>query len=394
MELWTEKHKPGDKKGIVGQNKPLRETEEFLGSWKKGKALMYFGPAGVGKTLMAEAIAKERGWMLTVLNASDERKASSIEEALKESSRSGSLFSKGRLILIDEVDGIGAGDRGGVQAIIKVIKGSRFPVILIANDAYAPKLKSLRSHCKIVKFSKVNYLSIAKRLREIASEEGVSAEEEIIKNLARWSSGDMRSAITDLQNISQGKKELAADDLQVLGFRERGSNIFSILPAVFRSGNPRAAKKAIWECDRDPDEVFWWVESNIHVQFRDPGAVASAFGYLSKADLFRSRIIRQQNWAFKGYMVDMLSGISLSGEPSQGFTPFRPPDRLIMMGRTKGKRAKMKEICNKIGAYTHTSRKVAMREYLPLLRILLKKETEIPKEMGLTEEDRKGIVSG
>ncbi len=395
MELWTDKYRPGSVGGILSQNKAVEATLSFLSQWKPGKALLFYGPPGTGKTLLAETVARERGWMLTALNASDKRNTDAIESQMLESSKNRGLFSKGRLILIDEIDGLsGNSDRGGAQAVIKVIKESKFPVILTANDPYSSKLKSLRRYCKMVKFSKVHALSIAKRLREICESEGISVRGDVLKNLARWSSGDMRSALADLQGISQRREEIGEDDLLSLGYRERKSNVFEILPAVFKSGNPRAARKAIYECDKDPDEIFWWIESNVHSQFRDPSSLAMALDMLSRADLYRQKVMKQQNWAFKGYMVDLMSGVSLSGETASGFVPFNPPKRLVMLGRSKSSRAKMKPVIEKIGAYTHSSGRVVRREYIPLLRIMLGKGT-VPREgMELTEDEGKTLISG
>jgi replication factor C subunit 1 len=35
---------------------------------------------------------------------------------------------------MDEVDGVGAGDKGGISALIQVIKDSKTPIICICND--------------------------------------------------------------------------------------------------------------------------------------------------------------------------------------------------------------------------------------------------------------------
>ena len=38
------------------------------------------------------------------------------------------------LIIMDEVDGMSSGDRGGITAMINLIKNSRVPIICICND--------------------------------------------------------------------------------------------------------------------------------------------------------------------------------------------------------------------------------------------------------------------
>jgi replication factor C subunit 1 len=51
------------------------------------------------------------------------------------------------VLIMDEVDGMSAGDRGGVADLIITIAKSKIPIIAICNDKYNQKLKSLRNHC-------------------------------------------------------------------------------------------------------------------------------------------------------------------------------------------------------------------------------------------------------
>ncbi len=204
MKLWTEKHKPGRMEEVVGQKKAIIETLDFLNDWRPGRALLYHGPPGVGKTLLAEVAAREREWALVQINASDSRTGKELTRLLQDSSRQKTLFHRGKIIFIDEADGISGRERGAASSIINVIKGSRFPMILSANDPWKPKLRPLRQYCTMVKFNRIPYPSIAKRLREIAKIEKVAAEDSVLKDLARWASGDMRSALLDLQMLSAG----------------------------------------------------------------------------------------------------------------------------------------------------------------------------------------------
>lgn len=56
-------------------------------------------------------------------------------------------------LLMDEVDGMdGNADRGGIQALIKIIETTTSPVICIANDYQNRKIQSLRNHCLDIKF--------------------------------------------------------------------------------------------------------------------------------------------------------------------------------------------------------------------------------------------------
>lgn len=55
---------------------------------------------------------------------------------------------------MDEVDGMSAGDRGGVADLIASIKISKIPIICICNDRYSQKLKSLVNYCLLLSFRK------------------------------------------------------------------------------------------------------------------------------------------------------------------------------------------------------------------------------------------------
>ncbi len=377
MQLWTEKYAPDLPEGIVGQGKAVSEAMGWLSGWRKGKALFLHGPPGSGKTLLAEAIARQGNLQLIRMNASDKRTSDGIESLLSDASRTHSMFHMGKLILIDEVDGIsGRSDRGGIPSIIRIIKDSSFPVIVIANDAWSTKLSPLRKVSSLVKFSKVMRPSIEKRLKEICREEGIGFDEDAIKGLARWSQGDMRSAIFDLQIVSMGRKSLKSADMEGLGFRERESNVFSILPKIFGSGNINASRKLIRESDRDPDEILLWIESNVHQVFRDADSLARAYDVLSRADIFRSRVHIQQNWRFKGLMSDMMAGISLSGQPAGGYIPYQQPQRIMMLARSRSRREAMRNAASRIGEHAHCSRRTAVRDYFPYMRIMLKKKWE------------------
>lgn len=92
-------------------------------------------------------------------NASDTRNKSSIEGSIKDLSSNktldyfntlgvrkaeqntnalaaaiGGLATQKSVIIMDEVDGVGQGDRGGIAALIKIIKESKTPIICICND--------------------------------------------------------------------------------------------------------------------------------------------------------------------------------------------------------------------------------------------------------------------
>lgn len=398
MDFWTDKYHPQKLVEVVGQ-KAVEDFEKWYNGWKiGGKAALIWGKTGSGKTAVVYAMAMEKNLELTEINASDARNAQSIEETVGHSTKQMSLFNRKKIILIDEVDGIsGRSDRGGVGALIKIVKESKFPVVLTANDAYDPRLRTLRNYCELIKFGSVHLNSMTKRLEEICKKEGIECERVILKKISRETGGDLRSAIKDLELVARGKKKLEEKDLRAIGYRETKQNIFEVLKVIFKTRNIKNSIGIMRNVDKDPDEIFWWLEQNITTEYENPEEVARAFNYLSVADLFRSRTRVRQNWRFKKYMIDiMCGGVSVSKkEMYRKFSPYRPPKRLALYGVTKIQRKEIKDICERMGEKLHVSTRMIMKDYFPMLRLIMKNEEwkeNIMEEMKLDKNDLRLIT--
>ena len=85
------------------------------------------------------------------------------------------------VLLMDEVDGMaGNEDRGGVAAIIQLIRASRVPVVCMCNDRHHPKIRSLAQYCFDLRINKPRL----EQIRVIWGweiEEGVRGEGELMK---------------------------------------------------------------------------------------------------------------------------------------------------------------------------------------------------------------------
>ena len=207
-DLFTDKYFPKNFGEFIGNTEIVDDTIKWAENWQNNvpqKPLLLFGAPGLGKTALALLVAKQFGWQLFEMNSSDLRNKDNIERIAGSATNNASLFGNKRLILIDEIDSLQSIDRGGAAAIATIVKNSNNPVILTANEIYSDKkLLPLRTITQLKEFKKINYLSIAKRLREICDLEKISFDAEAIKELAKNSGGDFRSALLDLQNISDG----------------------------------------------------------------------------------------------------------------------------------------------------------------------------------------------
>ncbi|MBD3155307.1 MAG: replication factor C large subunit [Candidatus Aenigmarchaeota archaeon] len=371
--FWSKKYSPEKVSEIVGQNKPVEQFLLWYRNWKPGKkaALLVGGP-GVGKTCLVEAFAKTKNLELIEMNASDKRTSSQIKESIGQSMKQQSLFKRGKIFLIDEVDGLsGRSDRGGTGEIVKIIKESHFPVVLTANDQWGSKLSGIKSNSKVIKFGKVHLWSMIKRLQVICEKEDVKCHKKILKQLAKMSEGDMRSAINDLESIARGKKVVSLRDLDDLSNRERSEDIFETLKIIFKTKSLMAARRSVSDVDKRPDEIFWWIEQNIANEYEKIEEISNAYEMLSRADIFRGRISRRQYWTLLKYMIDLMSGgVALSKkEMYRKFSRYQYPDKIKYLGRTKVKRAKEMEQLLEISERLHCSTKKIRQEYLPYFRL-------------------------
>jgi len=354
---WVDKYKPQTSDDVIGHKSTLEKMKLWLSTWKKGKKpIMLHGPPGYGKSSMMFALAKETNMDLFEMNASDERTAGAIRKVLTPVTKQGSLFGRKRLIVVDEVDGLSGFDRGAVSELNKIVEQTKFPIIFLANDAYDSRIRALRQKCELIQLRKVPYTSITKRLCDICDAENIEYDPLVVKQIAMSASGDIRSAINDVETLACGMDKLT--DSSILGFRERGKNIFDVMKILFRASTMKTVIESIYQCDKDSNEIFWWVEQNISNEFKDPREIADAYEILSKADIFRAKILKNQNYRFAKYMVDMLASISsVRRTKPSGFVLYKPSDKIMIMGRTKAIRKAREERYSELGSYMHCSKK-------------------------------------
>ena len=148
-------------------------------------------------------IAKEKGYEFTEYNASDVRNKTGIgliqydtinvNAAKKHETKT--------LIIMDEVDGMSSGDRGGVAAIINMIKNTKVPIICICNDRSSEKIRSLATHCLDVKFQKPNKTMVVSRIKDVLKEEGGSGEEKVLEQLVETFQSDMRQILNYIEIV-------------------------------------------------------------------------------------------------------------------------------------------------------------------------------------------------
>src|SRR3989344_5056136 len=379
---FLEKYKPEKLNEIKGNNKSINELKYFVENFKRGKAGLLYGAIGVGKTLSVHILAKELNYDIIEVNASDHRDKESVERIIGECSQQYSLFKKGRIILVDEIDGLNLEDRGGAQALANIISKSIWPIIMTCNNPFNSKLKNLRSKSRLIEFKKLDYLDVFKILKEVCDKEEIKFKEDKLKQLARKSDGDVRAALNDLQNLAS-EKEL--EDIE-FGDREHKETIFNALRLIFKSKDPILLLDILSKTDLDLDECILWLDENLAKEY-DKEDLKNAYEVLAKADVFKGRIRRQQYYGFLVYINALVSaGIGLSKkEKNNKFVSYKRPERILKLWIARKRYNKKLGIAEKIAKINHISTKRVLNDFYYYKNFL--KSNEMVKELDLNDDE-------
>ena len=383
--LWVEKYRPRKIADIIGNEEAKATFIEWLKNKRKTKkAVLLYGPPGVGKTALVNAASKELGYSIIEMNASDTRSEKAVNEIAKPATSYRALDtftaeSKGNLLFLDEVDGIaGNEDRGGVSAIIEIVEKAQVPVIMAANDPDIDKLRPLKKVCLLVRFHQIRLPLLISLLQKICLLEHVKADFEALEHIAQNSKGDVRSAINDLQSLSEENHVITLQDTMALTSRNKDISLDETLRSFFSAKSVEESSSLLFRSSVDYDEFIMSVADNLPRRYTNPDELAAAYDFVSKADVFRGRI-GTEYWHLLKYFFNALSeAAAVAPESYKPFELISPPIRIITLFWTKGKRTMLDGICGKIGAQCHVSHSIAKHEFVPFIKIILQKQKAGP----------------
>ncbi|KAJ5577697.1 uncharacterized protein N7459_006661 [Penicillium hispanicum] len=299
--MWTEKYRARKFTDLIGDERTHRAVLRWLKGWepivfpglarsrakKPGqeedeerthrKVLLLSGPPGLGKTTLAHVCARQAGYEVLEINASDERSRDvvkgRIRDALGTENVKGANVEVGEnkvrraarpvCVVVDEVDGVvggaGSGGEGGfMKALIDLVlldqrnskssaensghgkkrKGDRFrfmrPLILVCNDLYHPSLRPLRasSIAEMIHVRQAPLENVVIRVRNIFGREGIPCDGDGARRLceAAWglssrrqrgakntgsSEGDIRSVLVAAEWVAHKLRNECSSSLRL-----------------------------------------------------------------------------------------------------------------------------------------------------------------------------------
>lgn len=239
-KLWTVKYAPTNLNQICGNKTSVNKLKNWLSNWssyqKQGfkqpgrdglgvyRAAMLYGPPGIGKTTAAHLVAKELGYDVLEQNASDVRSKSLLNAGVKNALDNTSVvgFFKQRVdrtangqnfvIVMDEVDGMSGGDRGGVGQLAQFCRKTSMPMILICNERNLPKMRPFDRVCLDIQFRRPDANSIKARLMTIAVREKFRLDPNVVEKLVQSTRGDIRQIINLLSTVTTTTKQIDHDN--------------------------------------------------------------------------------------------------------------------------------------------------------------------------------------
>jgi replication factor C large subunit len=391
-EPLTEKYRPLSLREIENQQEAVMKLRKFVTDLKKNsgkKAAILHGPSGSGKTSLVYGLAYDLGFEIIELNASDFRSKKDIDYIIGSALKQKSLFAKSKIILIDEIDGItGTKDKGGIQALMALIKETKFPILLTANDVWQQKFNSLRQKTELIQLHELNYNNILRILERICIKENIKADKDALLSIAVRARGDVRAAINDLQILSGLGKKVTKKDLLVLFEREKDESIFNAMQLIFKTTKINGSILSVFDnVNLNLDDIFLWLDENLPLEYAGKD-LARAYDALSKADLFRGRIRKQQHWRFLVYENILLSaGIAATkSQVKKTFTRYKKPGRVLKIWWANQLGMKKKSISAKLARLTHTSVRRAMKEF-HFLKVAIQKNNDLQRELKLTQDE-------
>ena len=212
--MLVEKYRPQKIAHIVGQDHIKPKLKEYVNRGEMPH-LLFAGDPGLGKTTSAMAIAQELygdEWTqyFLELNASDERGIDVVRDRIKEFARSG-FDERDRIIFLDEADALTSEAQAALRRTIEA-NTDNCKFILSCNYP-SQIIPAIQSRCALFTFQPVPSDQLEEHISNMADAEGIDITEDAVKQIVKYSQGDVRKAIVALDGLNIEGEQLTGDDV-------------------------------------------------------------------------------------------------------------------------------------------------------------------------------------
>ncbi len=381
--MWSEKYRPKNILDLVGNEDARKSLVQWFRKWKNGtKPILLIGPPGIGKTTLANLAAKQFGYDLISLNASDIRNKRSIEEILNPVLGNQTIFGA-PMIFIDEVDGIhGRADYGGVEAIIKILKEATVPIVLAANSTLSNKMKSIKKSVQTIELKPLPPRLLQFYLNKILQLEDAKISPSSMMKLVIESRGDIRSMINFTQALVTGFNPPTEKSFEILNIEE-GVNTF------YKAKSIDEARSILYSLRIDPKEKINAFYSTIITSNISADDMQKFLQIISRADMLYGKIMKTQQWRLLRYLDAILLGLYKKDLPIR-YSKYNLSWAILNRIRWDG--AKIKSLMGTLVKDLHVSKSTFSSVYFQLLLLCIKnKKIDLELDVELEETVQKEI---
>ena len=371
--MWSEKYRPKNLLDMVGNEEAKVLFVEWLGKWIKGsKPILLVGPPGIGKTTLATLCARQFGYDLIGLNASDVRSKQRIQDVLGPVLGNASVLGKA-MIFVDEVDGIhGRSDYGGVETLVDILKEPTVPIVLAANSDRTDKMRSIKKATKTIQLRPIPPRLLRLYLETILKKEGASLGIGTILKLVIQSRGDIRSMLNSAQALVTGFEPQTEKSFVTMDVEES-------VNAFFKAKSVDEARAILYSLRIDPREKIDAFYSSVITSELSKEDLQKMLEVISEADMIYGKIIRNQEWRLLRYLDSILLGLYKEGTAAR-YSQFNLSWPLLNRLRWDGKA--IRGLALSLAKKMHVSRSDFATYYFPFLLFCTKNKS---LDLGLDE---------
>ena len=203
----------------------LKDFEQNKQNLTTKRGLYIYGDPGSGKTTFIVNILKEINYDVIKYDAGDVRNKSIIDTITKHNMADRNIMSmfekkvKRIAIIMDEIDGMNNGDKGGINSLIKIIRPKKTkkqkleettlnPIICIGNYHIDKKIKELMKVCHVIELKSPNKQQILLILKKLIPSFISLKNEEIKTNIINYIQFDLRKLKTVYELLKNNDKIL------------------------------------------------------------------------------------------------------------------------------------------------------------------------------------------